>query len=120
MIFDSLKRGMTSNRSELVVDPGPGQVAAPHLPVPPAEVIKRLREISQNARTWSFDSADGEVVLMRHHSLVFKFTDDVQLKLTAEASGTRVTGLSQSRIGKGDLGQNRRNLVDLIRRLGVG
>ena len=116
MIFEALKRGMTSNRSELAIDPGPGQVAAPLLPIPPREVVDQLRRIGEQFRTWSFGSVEGNRVEMRHHSAIFGFTDDVQLTLTAEAQGTRVTGWSQSRIGRGDLGQNRRNLMDLCRR----
>jgi uncharacterized protein (DUF1499 family) len=41
----------------------------------------------------------------------------VHLRLEPSANGTLVHGRSQSRIGKGDLGQNRRNLLRLFRAL---
>ncbi|MCM2373046.1 DUF1499 domain-containing protein [Aporhodopirellula aestuarii] len=50
---------------------------------------------------------------------VFRFVDDIQIELTPIESGpsggprTRVDAGSRSRVGKGDLGQNPRNLKEL-------
>jgi uncharacterized protein (DUF1499 family) len=44
---------------------------------------------------------------------VFRFVDDITIQLTEEAGGTRVDAESKSRFGKGDLGQNPRNLREL-------
>jgi uncharacterized protein (DUF1499 family) len=46
---------------------------------------------------------------------LMRFVDDVQVRLIDDAAGTRVEAESQSRLGKGDLGQNPRNLKELLR-----
>jgi hypothetical protein len=48
---------------------------------------------------------------------LFRFVDDIRVSLTREAAGTRVDATSQSRIGKGDLGQNPRNLKEFTQML---
>jgi uncharacterized protein (DUF1499 family) len=45
---------------------------------------------------------------------VMRFTDDIDVVLRAEGNSTRVQAESQSRVGKGDLGQNPRNLKELV------
>lgn len=45
---------------------------------------------------------------------VFGFVDDIHVTITSADGGCTVTATSQSRIGKGDLGQNPRNLKALI------
>lgn len=48
-------------------------------------------------------------------SAVFKFTDDVKVMLKENEDQTvTMTATSQSRVGKGDLGQNPRNLIQLV------
>ena len=68
---------------------------------------------------WRVEEADagtGQVHLTRR-TFLFRFVDDVRLQLEAVPGGTRLRGRSQSRVGRTDLGQNRRNLKQLIRRL---
>ena len=43
-----------------------------------------------------------------------RFTDDIVVVLRTEGDLTRVQAQSQSRVGKGDLGQNPRNLKELV------
>ena len=60
--------------------------------------------------------SDGSTPVMsrlEHRSAVFQFVDDVEITLTPAGGRTVVDAVSRSRIGKGDLGQNRRNLIDL-------
>ena len=45
---------------------------------------------------------------------IMRFTDDITVILRNEKEGTRVKATSQSRVGKGDLGQNPRNLKELV------
>tara|TARA_R110002073_G_scaffold41466_10_gene117114 strand:- start:24997 stop:25446 length:450 start_codon:yes stop_codon:yes gene_type:complete len=47
---------------------------------------------------------------------LFRFVDDIHVKLVPDdgGEGTRMNASSQSRVGKGDLGQNPRNLAQLL------
>jgi uncharacterized protein (DUF1499 family) len=59
------------------------------------------------------DPATGCIQATRH-TRVFRFVDDVLIRVEPLVEGTRVGARSQSRLGKGDLGQNRRNLIELL------
>lgn len=43
---------------------------------------------------------------------IFRFKDDVVIRLTAEEGGTRLDMRSKSRVGKGDLGKNAARIRD--------
>ncbi|WP_442511244.1 DUF1499 domain-containing protein [Novipirellula sp. SH528] len=47
---------------------------------------------------------------------LFRFVDDIDVKLSSDEAGigTQLHAKSQSRVGKGDLGQNPRNLKALV------
>lgn len=67
---------------------------------------------------WSVESRDeierGIEIHLTRTTPIMRFTDDIHVWLTAAGDGTRVDAESQSRVGKGDLGQNPRNLKELI------
>lgn len=44
----------------------------------------------------------------------FRFVDDITVELLPDENGTLVTIKSRSRVGKGDLGQNPRNIKELV------
>ena len=48
---------------------------------------------------------------------VLFFTDDLTVSLSAENGQTRVDIRSQSRVGRGDLGENRRHIAQLLQKL---
>lgn len=48
---------------------------------------------------------------------LLRFTDDIEVFLSVSFEGTRIEIKSQSRVGKGDLGQNPRNIRELNRAL---
>jgi uncharacterized protein (DUF1499 family) len=50
---------------------------------------------------------------------IFRFVDDISVLLEPAVGGTAVAARSGSRIGRGDLGQNRRNLAELWEALGL-
>jgi uncharacterized protein (DUF1499 family) len=49
-----------------------------------------------------------------HTTRVFRFKDDVSVRIWREGERTRVSVRSRSRIGKGDFGQNARNIRELL------
>lgn len=58
------------------------------------------------------DPAAGTLHLTRT-TPVFRFVDDVRLVFEPKPTGCRVHAESRSRVGVGDLGQNRRNILEL-------
>ena len=85
------------------------------LPGSPVEAVRRVEQAVAGLPRWQVGSADpaaGTVHLTRRTRLWW-FVDDVRLTLTPGAGGTVVHAESRSRVGLGDLGQNRRNILEL-------
>jgi len=78
-----------------------------------------LRAVAMLPR-WRVTGRGGAVIRATRTTRVFRFVDDVLLLLEPAAGGTLVHARSASRVGRGDLGQNRRNLAELWRALGAG
>lgn len=88
----------------------------------PLETVEnRVRETARSIPRWDFVERktwdSGEVWLYyTRKTMVFRFVDDVIIKLIpVDENSTRVELESQSRIGKGDLGQNPRNIKEFTR-----
>src|SRR5262249_53249420 len=60
----------------------------------------------------------GELHFVRITPL-FRFRDDIHVHISATDEGSVIVAESQSRIGRGDLGQNPRNLVELLEKVRV-
>jgi uncharacterized protein (DUF1499 family) len=92
-------------------DPGPLE-----LPWPPAEALARVEAAVRSLPRWrveAVDAAAGALTATRRTRL-FRFVDDVTVRLEGVGSGTRVHVRSKARVGVGDLGQNRRNVRELF------
>jgi uncharacterized protein (DUF1499 family) len=81
----------------------------------PTEVAEHLVTMIEKAARWDVIrravSGDSMVIYATRKTRIFRFTDDVRIELSARPSGaTHIHASSRSRIGKGDLGQNDRNL----------
>ena len=103
-------------------EPGDPAVAPVDLPLPPPEAVavveKTLRELPL-FRVESVDEQQG-VVRATRRTRLWRFLDDVTVRLEPVAGGTRVHARSKARVGVGDFGQNRRNLLALLRALRAG
>jgi uncharacterized protein (DUF1499 family) len=89
------------------------------LPGSSAEAARLIEAAVRGQPRWRFVSSDpaaGSVHLTRRTRLL-RFVDDVRLTLTPTADGVRVDADSRSRVGTGDFGQNRRNILELWRAL---
>lgn len=59
----------------------------------------------------------GTSIQAVHETRLFRFKDDVSVRIWREGGYTRVSIRSRSRIGKSDFGQNARNIRELAREL---
>src|SRR5438552_9540245 len=78
-----------------------------------AEVETAIRGL----RRWQVESADVAAGLIKatRRTRLFHYIDDVTIRVESISDGrTRIHARSKSRVGKGDLGQNRRNLLELF------
>jgi uncharacterized protein (DUF1499 family) len=66
---------------------------------------------------WELASADPATGRIHATTKVVGFTDDVIVSIQTEGTGTRVDVRSQSRVGKGDFGENRRHIAWLLESL---
>ncbi|MEM6688188.1 MAG: DUF1499 domain-containing protein [Planctomycetota bacterium] len=81
------------------------------------DVIDRLRSWAENRSRWQiekvFEESGQTHIWLTRQTRVIRFTDDVKLVLNDADGTTMIDGESRSRIGKGDLGQNARNLIEI-------
>jgi len=96
-------------------DPGPLD-----LPLPLAEALARVEAAIKSLPRWRVENIDASAgtITATRRTRIFRFTDDVAIRLEPMASGTRVHARSKSRVGKSDFGQNRRNVGELFGALG--
>jgi len=84
-----------------------------------------LRAVSKMPR-WTLVSSRPEQgdIRVEAKTRVLRFVDDVVIRMTEEGGRTAVTVRSASRVGRGDLGQNARNIraffLELDRQLETG
>lgn len=83
------------------------------------ELEQKLKTISDTESLWSYartepiDESTRRVYLVRTTRLM-RYKDDVMVTLKRTGEQTTVDVYSKSRIGKGDLGQNPRNIRELL------
>lgn len=86
-------------------------------PVTPAPLLAAIGRAVEKLPHWTLEASEaGEVRAVRTTRLL-RFKDDVAARVYPETDGSRVELTSASRLGKGDLGQNPRNLKELLRAL---
>ena len=82
----------------------------------PDDTLAHLRQILESMSRVRVTVATDTYIRAEFTSLVFRFVDDLELLVDREQGVVHVR--SASRIGRGDLGANRRRVEDLRRRLG--
>jgi uncharacterized protein (DUF1499 family) len=99
---------------EAGADPGPLEI-----PISVSEGLARIEAAIRAMSHWHLESRDESTVVVTatRKTRLFRFTDDVTLRLEATATGIRLHAVSRSRVGASDLGQNRRNVKELFAKL---
>src|SRR5262245_16712888 len=113
-----LVRWLTQNWADTDV-PGPPDLKPPELPLSPTEAMAKVSRVVSNLPRWRVEATDPSAARTpaTRRTPLWGFTDDVTLRLEPTPTGTRLHARSQSRVGVGDFGQNRRNLLELFRAL---
>ncbi len=88
--------------------------AAKSYPVNKDELLAAVRRVADRLPRWTLRDAGEDGLDLVHSTSLFRFKDDVTVRVFQEAGATRAEFESASRIGKGDLGQNPRNLRELL------
>lgn len=94
------------------------KLAPPTLPVPRHQAVTHIQAAIQKLPRWHIVSVDeaNSLIKATRTTRLFRFIDDVVIRLEDAPNGaTRLHIRSQSRVGKGDLGQNRRNIIELLK-----
>jgi uncharacterized protein (DUF1499 family) len=87
---------------------------------PPAEALAAVKTAIEGLG-WKIVTADADagVIEATDTSRVFRFVDDIAVRIRADDTGSRVDVRSKSREGKGDLGANAARIRRLRYALGV-
>jgi uncharacterized protein (DUF1499 family) len=94
-------------------DPSHWDLAPVVVPLDPGAAAELVHKAVAALPRWRVESeAPGEFMLTRRTRL-FGFVDDVTVTLKPAGPGTMIHAASKSRVGLGDLGQNRRNILEL-------
>ena len=74
----------------------------------PDLVFNRVRQLITGTPGWTIENQDRELGLIHAvaTSTLFRFRDDVVVRVRADGAGSRVDMRSRSRVGRGDLGTN--------------
>jgi uncharacterized protein (DUF1499 family) len=84
-------------------------------PVAPWRPLPTVRRAVEGLPRWSLEASGGNEVRAVRKTRLFRFADDVTAQVYPDPDGARLELTSASRLGKGDLGQNPRNLEELLR-----
>lgn len=121
---DDWSRDWTSNTAELDRKAARPELRPVELAVGVEQVVQQIERWARSQSAWeveevqSPDDQSARIHLTRTTG-VFRFVDDIHVTIRAnpsgngESRGVSVHARSQSRVGKGDLGQNPRNLIEL-------
>ena len=88
------------------------------LPAPPEAALVRARDVAQDMG-WDIVATDPVAGRMEASdtTLWFGFTDDIVVRVTPAANGSRVDVRSVSRVGRSDIGTNAKRIRAFLERL---
>ncbi len=91
----------------------------PHVyPLSPVQTAHAVVDAIDSLPRWEVIAGRDGVIWATRRTRLFRFVDDVYLLLLPAHDSTVVFARSASRVGRGDMGQNRRNLGELWEAMG--
>ena len=84
----------------------------------PAGLAKLVVQAAETLPRWELVERTDEATEIRLHFVrttgLVGYKDDIRVRIESAEGGSRLSAESRSRVGKGDLGQNPRNLRELL------
>ncbi len=121
--IDDPLRDFTSNHAEISEEAKDPALRPLVVDLPPESVVEAIGRATKRVRSFRLvgevGDAGGTSVMLERTSRIWKFVDDVTLRVEERDGRTVVTGESRSRVGKADLGQNPRNLRRILAELRI-
>ena len=116
--IDDWSRDFVQNRAATSADAANAALRPIKADVPPGQVARLIEEVVDDLRGWQIESqSESETriqFMLTRTSRLFRFVDNVTVRIEPTADGCVINATSQSRVGKGDLGQNPRNIAELF------
>ncbi len=113
-------QGLTKNRAETGLDHPNPALRTRHYRLSAETLFITLETLLNNFPRWQILEADrrtGNIIAQRKTSL-FRFVDEIQISIKKiDQKHVALNIRSASRVGKGDFGQNARNIQELLKRL---
>jgi uncharacterized protein (DUF1499 family) len=88
--------------------------AALSCPLPPGRLLAAVESAVRSLPRWRVEESGDDGLRAVRKTRVFRFEDDVVVRVRPEGEGSRAEFESASRVGRSDLGQNPRNLRELL------
>ena len=115
---DNWSRDLTTNVAELSEDATDSDLKPLVSDSPPETIADQVADWVEQQASWELvtreqNEAGVEMHITRTTS-IFRYVDDIQITIDRTNAGSKVYAKSKSRVGKGDLGQNPRNLKELV------
>jgi uncharacterized protein (DUF1499 family) len=111
-------RDLTTNFAATADDAADERLRPVEASLSPAELAEQVEAAAQTLKNWRRESRQEAAGAIDLHFVrttpALRFRDDIRVRIEPRAGGSRLTAQSRSRIGKGDLGQNPRNLRELL------
>lgn len=110
-------RDLSTNRAVTSLDSPDPTLRSLKLSASAEEIKAAISQFIEQSSLWDFHPApknDQAAVALVRTTRLFRFADDIEVFLQPTDQGTQVDVHSQSRVGKGDLGQNPRNIRELL------
>lgn len=111
-------RDLTTNYATTSDDAADQRLRPIDAGVNPAELAAVVVRCAAELPRWQLAERSDEPGQIRLHFVrttgLVGYKDDIRVRIEPAGNGSRLSAESQSRIGKGDLGQNPRNLRELL------
>lgn len=121
LTVDDWSRDLTTNHAATAANHPDTRLRPLTCKQTPRELADAVRRAAGAGARWNVvdEKADGDHITLHltHATRLFRFIDDIVVRISPTESGSELSAESQSRVGKGDLGQNPRNLRELLDRV---
>lgn len=118
LTVEDWNRDLSTNQAATSPDHPDASLRCVVLPLEIDATAELVQSRAKNLPGWSVANTStnpANVIRLERTTRWLRFVDDITVELKTVDGGTRVSVSSRSRVGKGDLGQNPRNIRELLK-----